>query len=110
MKWFFLFFLSCKVFAQSGTEGIESSRSVYKIDSKYFAGKYLIYDCEKKHYACVDLAGSQRCKELRISAIASNAQVYPCAPLSAFPDKKSCVEKNYKFVESNAKKSFCYPK
>ena len=110
MKWLFLFFLSCKLFAQSGTEEIESPKSVYKIDTKYFAGKYLIYDCEKKHYACVDSVGNSRCKELRISAIESKAQIYPCAPLSTNPDKKSCVEKSYKFVESNANKRFCYPK
>ena len=110
MKWLFLIFLSCKVFAQSGNDVIASPKGVYRIDGNYLAGKYLIYDCEKKHYACVDSDGNSRCKELRSDAIASKAQIYPCAPLSAYADKKSCVEKNYKFIESNANKRFCYPK
>jgi hypothetical protein len=112
MKWFFLSFLTFLTFkslAQSGPEGIESSRGAYKIDTRYFAGKYLIYDCERKHYACVDLAGHSKCKEMRQSSIENKSKLYPCAPLSAFDDKKSCVEKSYNLVELNTAKRFCYP-
>jgi hypothetical protein len=112
MKYFFLLFLiSMNSFAETEAKIIAQSRKTdYQIDWQYKAGQYLIYDCERRHYACVDLDGNSNCEEERSFAIEKKATIYPCAPLSKFANKKSCVEKNYKIVDINALRRFCYPK
>lgn len=88
----------------------ETDKSEYRIDWKYNAGKYFIYDCVREHYACVNLEGNTNCLEERNFAIEKKAKTYPCAPLAVFGDKKTCVEKQYQVLLSNAFKRFCYPK
>lgn len=104
MKYFFLILLFSK---NSFSEGKSGN---YQIDVKYSAGEYFIYDCESRHYACVDLDGNNSCKEKRNYAIKNKASDYACAPLEKFSDKKTCVEKSYKIVDLNALRRFCYPK
>ncbi len=82
----------------------------YKIDWLYSAGNYLVYDCEKKHYACVTKINYNDCLENRKLAIDKKSEMYPCAPLAKFEDKKSCVLESYKIVDLNQVKRFCYPK
>ena len=102
MRWFFLLYLiPINSFAVI---------SDYEINWKYKAGEYLIYDCERRHYACVNHEGNSNCLEERNFAIKKKLNNYPCAPLAKFDDKKSCVEKNYKIVDIDAPKRFCYPK
>ena len=112
MKWSFLLFILVPnyLFAETKGEFVESRRTDYRIDWKYFAGKYLIYDCERKHYACVNLEGNANCLQERKFAIEKKTNMYPCAPLASFADKKKCAEKNYDVVDINAPKRFCYPK
>ena len=85
-------------------------KSDYQIDSKYKAGEYLIFDCESNHFACVDLDGSQACQARRETSIAMKRPKLDCANLEKFKDKKLCIEKNYKVVDKNVQKRFCYPK
>jgi hypothetical protein len=82
----------------------------YQIDWQYVAGEYLIYDCQRSHYACVNKDGSQNCKEERTFAIETKAKSYPCVPLKKFETKSACVGKQYKLVDIEAKKRFCFPK
>lgn len=82
----------------------------YPLDDRYKAGKFLIYDCQRKHYACVNQDGNNSCIERREESKAKNAGEYDCAPLKTFPDKKNCLLKNYEVVEMNAWKRFCFPK
>lgn len=82
----------------------------YPLDDRYKAGKFLIYDCQKKHYACVNQDGNNSCIERREEGKVKNTQEYDCAPLKSFQDKKSCLLKNYEVVEMNAWKRFCFPK
>ena len=112
MKFVFLFLIiSMNSFAETEAEKYAQSRKTdYKIDWKYNAGEYFIYDCERKNYACVNLEGNTNCLEERNFAIEKKETSYPCAPLGKFNDKKSCVEKSYKIVDINALRRFCYPK
>jgi hypothetical protein len=84
-------------------------RAEYKISEKYKGGEYLIYDCEKDFYACVNMEGYELCSTKRQAAIALKEKSYPCAPLKKFEDKKSCLLKNYSAIESGKLKRFCYP-
>lgn len=85
-------------------------RPDYKIDWKYTAGEYLIYDCERRYYACVSKVSNELCIEERKIALNEHASVYPCAALTKLEDKKACVLKSYQIVDLNAIKRFCYPK
>lgn len=82
----------------------------YPLDWKYHAGEYLIYDCERAHYACVNKEGNDNCREERSEAIEKKLPQYPCAPLKKFENKKECVKENYHIQDIGAKKRFCYPK
>ncbi len=82
----------------------------YQIDDRYKAGEYLIYDCQKQHFACVNKDGYSRCGMARTKSRESKQTQYDCAPLKIFQNKKSCVLTNYDVVERNAWKRFCFPK
>jgi len=113
MRFFVLFSLliSDNVIGQIVADQASQDRKTqYQIDFKYKAGDYLIFNCERKHYACVNLDGFQNCTEERRRALSNKATNLSCAPLKKFNDKKLCVEKNYQLVDINAIKRFCYPK
>lgn len=87
----------------------DTKRSNYAIDWKYHAGQFLIYDCDRKHYACVDSDGFDKCTTARNKSKAEKAKKYSCAPISKYENKEACVLANYKVLESLALKRFCYP-
>lgn len=110
LNFILLIFLSFNCFSETVEELIRESRKTdYQIDWKYKGGEYLIYDCERIHYACVNIDGFQNCKEERNYAVETKAPKYPCVPLKKYEDKKSCVKKNYEVVDRNVVKRFCYP-
>lgn len=82
----------------------------YPINGRYRAGEYLIYDCYLGYYACVDDDGFQACQDLRTEAMEKKREVYPCAPLKKFMNKRNCLYENYNQIERPALKRFCYPK
>lgn len=102
--------ISFSSFGQTVAEAPPAPKIDYQIDWKYKAGEYLIFDCERSHFACVNIDGDDNCREERKFAMEKMASSYPCAPLKKFKDKKSCVEKSYQLVDLNALKRFCYPK
>lgn len=94
----------------SAEQSLETKKIDYQIDWKYKAGEYLVFDCERSHYACVTSEGYENCQEERSFSLAKKEGRLPCAPLKKFKNKKSCVEKNYELVDINALRRFCYPK
>lgn len=82
----------------------------YPLDERYKGGEHLIYDCQRKHYACVNQDGYDQCSAARVKSQEQKAAEYACAPLKSFQSKKSCVIKNYEVMEKNAWKRFCFPK
>ena len=111
LNFILIFFLSLNCFGQTVKDIIAESReSNYQIDWKYKSGEYLIYDCERRHYACVNIDGDNNCREERKFAIETKAATYPCASLAKYKNKKLCVEKNYQVVDTTSLHRFCYPK
>lgn len=106
----FLFVGSLWAQTQTDEQLSSSKRIDYQINWKYRAGRYLLFDCERKHYACVDEDGNDKCSEEREFALSKKAPSYPCAPLQKFKDKATCLKKNYAIVDLNAIRRFCYPK
>lgn len=96
--------------AKSNEELIEEKKSNYQITNRYKGGPYLVYDCEGEFYACVDVDGSEKCREKRDESINKKETRLPCAPLKKFEDKKTCLQKNYEVLEAVATKRFCFPK
>ena len=63
------------------------------ISEKYFAGAFLIYDCEEKHWVCVLKEDFATCNEKRAKSISGREKQLPCAPIGEFPTKKSCFQR-----------------
>ena len=112
MKFCFLLILFfTKTYAATEDEMLAKNRIIdYQMDWKYSAGDYLIFDCERGHYACVNEEGNTNCVEERNFVLEKKAKFYPCAPLGKFASKRSCIENSYKIVDINAPRRFCYPK
>ncbi len=87
----------------------ESMKEDYPIDLLHQAGEYLIYHCERKHYACVNKRSFDDCAEERTKVLENQKEEkLPCYRLIKFDDKVSCVKANYKAVDSLELKRFCY--
>jgi hypothetical protein len=113
--------ISVKAFAEEAAQGVvpaakpneelvETRKSNYQLTNRYKGGPYLVYDCQGEFYACVDVDGSEKCREKRDESINKKETRLPCAPLKKFEDKKTCLQKNYEVLESIAVKRFCFPK
>lgn len=78
------------------------------IDHQYRRGKYLIYDCRRKFFVCVNGEGFSSCQESRDEAKEERLASLPCAPLRTFDDEEQCVLKQQKLVESLTRTDFCH--
>lgn len=72
-----------------------------QISEKYFAGSWLIYDCEEKHWVCVLKEDFDLCESSREAAKKSFSKNLPCAPIGNFPTKRSCFQREL-FLAGNA--------
>src|SRR5690606_37873614 len=77
------------------------------ISENYEAGKYLIYDCASKHWACVGETYYKECQDKRRSDQAIESYYHSCAPLGVFPTKKSCFQRQLFLVTHNHGYRFC---
>ena len=97
-----------------GAKGIEKRllqrRLNPRISNKYNRGRYLIYDCVDKHYACVFLDNLDKCRKDRDKALEDNRFSLPCAPLKVFNTQKDCFKEAKKRVEDLEIKEFCQNK
>lgn len=97
-------------------EFIESGESLYQrrigppINKKYYRGSNLIYDCEKRHFACVIEDNFNECEDLRESEYAKKKTSYTCVPLKKFTSQKECFENQMRAVETVVNRGFCLPK
>jgi hypothetical protein len=89
---------------------LETRLSNFKIDENFRAGEYLIYDCKKKAYTCVDDNSFETCKMRREESKNKKQRVYLCAPLKKFPNRKACLLYNYDVIQAVNTDRFCFPK
>lgn len=78
-----------------------------QISQGYFSGKYLIYDCGRKNFACVDEFGFLDCLTAREHSIKILDLNLPCAPLKKFDQFDECETAQYQEIESPKHKPFC---
>ena len=81
-----------------------------QISVGYFSGQYLIYDCKKGFFACVDEDGFEDCRGSREFSIKILEAILPCAPLRKYPHYDDCWAAQKEEIESPKKKEFCFLK
>lgn len=77
------------------------------ISEKYYAGAFLIYDCEEMHFVCVLPEDHQTCVKNREEAIRKKEKNLPCAPIGEFPTKRSCFQRELYLVGQAHGNRFC---
>lgn len=102
----FILLLFINFFQYSSAEIREPHKSV-QISIGYFSGEYLIYDCKKGSFACVDEESNEDCEAARAHSIKISELNLPCAPLKKFPHFEDCEAAQYQQIESPKKKHFC---
>lgn len=73
------------------------------------AGAWLVYDCEKKHWACLLEEYYVACEEKRAEDILNRKKELRCAPIGSFATKKSCFQRQLYMVGQNWGARFCIP-
>lgn len=77
------------------------------IAHNYEAGAYLIYDCQEKHWVCVLESYYLECQKQRQLDNMSKSDFHLCAPIEAFPTKKSCFQRQLFLTTQNHGTRFC---
>ncbi len=78
------------------------------ISNIYRRGPFLIYDCERGYYACVNKDGFNYCKDIRNDSRKKRYRILSCAPLKKFEVKKDCIAVQKKLVDYPVNKFFCF--
>lgn len=121
MKKLLVLFLLVSSFAQIRAEdeaqpekkidnSLETRLANFRIDENFRAGEYLIYDCGKKAFTCVDENSFDTCKLRREESRDKNRRVLLCAPLKKFSNRESCLLYNYELIQKAHTEKFCYRK
>ena len=84
-----------------------SGGKIVMISREYARGRYFIYDCDDKHFACVDEVSMQNCQLDRKVALRERKYRLPCAPLRSFAEEKDCLGEHYKRMHNLSLKYFC---
>lgn len=98
MKALFLLLLLGITLVQSKAEEEKSTPDDFNpaadnISDKYYAGSWLIYDCQEGHWVCVLEEFYRSCEEDRKKSISAKEKHLPCAPVGEFPTKRSCFQR-----------------
>lgn len=79
-----------------------------RISLEYNRGEYLIYDCKKQSFICVNKESFEACGENRVLAKEEKKHNLACAPLLSFKTQKACFEKQITNIERARIKTYCY--
>ena len=77
------------------------------ISDKLDAGRYLIYDCQEKHWVCVLESYYKDCELRRSMDAKSDSVHHSCAPVGALPSKKSCFQRVLYLTSQHVGTRFC---
>ncbi len=106
--WMMLFLLSFEGLTDSGQKELAGYSAAYDVISEdYVAGPYLIYDCKAESWVCVLKEDHDDCTVKRDEDLFKGKKKLSCAPLSLFPTKKSCFQRQLYLVSQNHGSRFC---
>ncbi len=74
---------------------------------RYYAGEYLIYDCNDKHWVCADKSAQSKCLSDRKEDILKNVSRLSCIPVKKFKNIKSCTQNKIKLVNEPTDDLLC---
>ena len=80
----------------------------YPISKDYSRGRYLIYDCQGKFFACVNKRSFDLCDEKRNKNIDELLFILSCAPLRKFKDLQICYSEQIKQINRPQVQFFCF--
>lgn len=86
---------------------VQKSREEPRISNKWFKGNYLIYDCDKGFFACVNSVSNTQCIEQRATRIEDRSPALGCAPLKRFSTQEDCFKVQYEKMHNQTAKVFC---
>ncbi|WP_157868250.1 hypothetical protein [Halobacteriovorax marinus] len=81
-----------------------------RISDKYYLGRFLIYDCEGRHFACVNYPSFFNCQERRENDKENKEVYFSCAPLKQYETLKDCTQAYLNYIYRRTNKSFCINK
>ena len=80
----------------------------FQMTDGYSSGPFLIYDCNKRSFICVDELNFNECRSERKFAIQQRYFNLPCAPLKEFKHYNYCVDQQYELVHNISRRDFCF--
>lgn len=90
-----------------GSAQVEFDGDTVQISSKYYSGQFLIYDCESKHWSCVDKDGFKECQESRDQSKKEFKTYLKCAPIKEYKNLKECISHQKRKVHHPESTNFC---
>lgn len=83
----------------------------HKMSEKYYEGSFLIFNCDHRHWACVDQSSYEDCQGLRKESLQKEyPERPPCAPIANLNTIERCILEQKKLIEGNKEFSFCEAK
>lgn len=113
MRLFFLvtFLYSLSVVAQSTGADFDSddvSQSDPYMDYYYQRGRFLLYDCIKRHWVCTRKFEYKNCENQRKKAMLEYKTNLPCAHFDVFRKSKDCRKRQQELTDRALFEQFCF--
>lgn len=67
------------------------------LNSSFRRGEYLVYECELKHFACINKESLENCK------------TPSCLNIKKFKDQPECFQAQYKAMQKSNMSRYCKP-
>ncbi len=90
-----------------GMDRIEREKYEPRISNKWFRGSYLIYDCTRGNFVCVNYQGFVRCGDEREEDKKKSRPALRCAAFKKFKTQESCFKEQYRQIENQKPRVFC---
>ncbi len=89
------------------SDKIRRNKDEPRISNKYYLGEYLIFDCEDRHFACVNALSFDLCKDWRKEDLKKYRSKLRCAHLKKFFSQEACFQEQMKQIHESKFKLFC---
>ncbi len=77
------------------------------ITNEFRRGEFLIYNCDLKHFACVNKDSFKLCANKRRNSKEFKQKGQSCRPIRSFKDQASCFTAQYKVSQKTSMENFC---
>lgn len=96
---------------EGSRDQLQKAKEEPRISNKWYRGNYLIYDCSKGNYICVNDISFLTCGDQREADINERLTNLRCAPLKRFDSQEECFKVQYEKIHNQMPKLFCtHPK